>query len=238
VYKRRIVIIGILIAAAFLLSGSFREVLPESLADPDLGAVSIDRTAGEAGAASALPAVEQIEAAEENRGAAVEGQSSPINDQAVAEAGAGIDKGNLWILVEKAAYRLTVYRDGQPVKSYPAVFGPNPVGPKLVAGDGRTPEGEFKIRELYPHPEWSRFLWLDYPNEDSWRNYTEAMAAGRISSDVGIGGQIGIHGVPAGEDYLIYGRSNWTLGCVALTTADINELYQMVQRGTRVVIVP
>jgi lipoprotein-anchoring transpeptidase ErfK/SrfK len=64
------------------------------------------------------------------------------------------------------------------------------------------------------------------------------MAAGQISPDVGIGGQIGIHGVPAGQDYLIYDRSNWTLGCVALATEDINELYQMVQRGTRVVIVP
>lgn len=240
--KTRILLAGILIAAAFFLNSFSGEVFPVGLVKAPQDSVSADkdRPAGEEGARPGTAAVDQKDIpADENRGMDVEGQHPLNSDQAISEViGTKIDKGKVWLLVEKAKYRLTVYYDDKPVKSYPVVFGPNPVGPKIVAGDGRTPEGEFTIRELYPHPEWSKFLWLDYPNEESWRNYTEAMAAGRISPDAAIGGQVGIHGVPAGQDYLVRNRSNWTLGCVSLTTSDINELYRVVQRGTRVVIVP
>ena len=66
-----------------------------------------------------------------------------------------IDKSQTAILIEKSQYHLTIYYQNQAVKSYPVVFGKNPVGDKLQEGDLKTPEGIFKVRDLYPHPSWS-----------------------------------------------------------------------------------
>lgn len=142
------------------------------------------------------------------------------------------------ILIEKTKYRLTVFYDLQPIKSYPVVFGSNPSGDKLYEGDLKTPEGIYQIRDLYSHPDWSKFIWLDYPTPQSWQKHFQAKLAGQINLRLPIGGQIGIHGVPRGRDALIDQRSNWTLGCVSLKNHDVNEIYQFVSRGTLVEIVP
>ena len=50
----------------------------------------------------------------------------------------------------------------------------------------------------------------------------------------GIGGAIGIHGT---EDESLNRRGiNWTEGCVSLFNHDVEELYDLVPIGTRVVI--
>lgn len=38
---------------------------------------------------------------------------------------------------------------------------------KLMQRDKCTPEGIFSIRDKYPHNMWCRFMWIDYPSEDS-----------------------------------------------------------------------
>ncbi len=149
-----------------------------------------------------------------------------------------LDKDKISILIEKAKYRLTVYEDLNPIKSYPMVLGSAPTGDKLQEGDRKTPEGIFRIRDLYPHESWSKFLWLDYPTEDSWRKHREAKRSGKLAPTATIGGEIGIHGVPEGSDGLIADRQNWTLGCPSLTNQDIDEIYNVVQVGTVVEIVP
>lgn len=149
-----------------------------------------------------------------------------------------IDRNFISILIEKSRYRLTVYYGNRPLKSYPIVLGGEPVGDKLRQGDRRTPEGTFRILTGFPHPQWSRFLWLDYPTGSSWSKYVQAMRAGTIRRSDDIGGEIGIHGVPWGMDYWIDYRHNWTFGCIALKNRDIEEIYQLVQSGTLVKIVP
>lgn len=148
-----------------------------------------------------------------------------------------IDKNKVSILIEKSRYRLTVYYDKKPLKSYPVVLGFNSVDDKLKEGDGSTPEGIFKIKDLYTHPTWSKFLWLDYPTKDSWRKHIKAKGNGKINWLDSIGGQVGIHGVPDEQDFLIEKRSNWTLGCISLKNRDIEELYQVVKQGTEVEII-
>ncbi|MCL1473871.1 L,D-transpeptidase family protein [Argonema antarcticum] len=145
------------------------------------------------------------------------------------------DKNKISILIEKSKYRLIIYYDKQPVKSYPVVFGANPVDDKLKEGDKRTPEGRFKIKDLYPHPAWSKFLWLDYPNKYSWRKHFQAKLSGKINWDNSIGGEIGIHGTP--NDDFIQKGSNWTLGCISLKNQDVDEIYRFVQQGTEVEII-
>lgn len=142
-----------------------------------------------------------------------------------------LDKNKVLILIEKSKYQLTVLYDNQPVKTYPVVFGPNPVDDKLQEGDGRTPEGEFKIQDLYPHPSWSKFIWLNYPTPDSWKKHNQARREGKLSSQSTIGGEIGIHGVPE-DDSLIEQKTNWTTGCISLKNKDVNELYSISKKGT------
>lgn len=148
------------------------------------------------------------------------------------------DRSLITLLIEKSQRRLTIYYQNQPIKSYPVVLGGNPVGNKLREGDGKTPEGLFGIRDLYPHPQWSKFIWIDYPTQESWENHINAKKQGAIPASATIGGEIGIHGVPKGRDYLVSKGQDWTLGCISLTNRDVDEIYPWLQIGTRVEIVP
>lgn len=105
-----------------------------------------------------------------------------------------------------------------------------------MQGDQCTPEGTFTIRDYYPHKSWSKFIWIDYPNEASWEKHAFAKEKGQIPEDAKIGGEIGIHGVPEGYDYAIRDKYNWTLGCISLTNKDVNEIYTYVFTGMVVTI--
>jgi murein L,D-transpeptidase YafK len=149
-----------------------------------------------------------------------------------------IQRDKISILVEKSKYRLTVFSNLQPIKSYAVVFGTNPLGDKLAEGDRKTPEGIYRIRSLYPHPNWSKFIWLDYPTPQSWREHFQAKLSGKLNWSSTIGSEIGIHGVPSQRDNLIEQRSNWTWGCVSLKNQDVNEIYEFLGSGTLIEIVP
>ena len=148
-----------------------------------------------------------------------------------------IDRTKVSIIINKSDYILTILYENNPIKSYPVVFGFNPIDDKLKQGDGCTPEGVFKIHDLYPHQSWSKFIWLDYPTTESWVKHNRAKEEGTINSNAGIGGEIGIHGVPTGMDHLIDNKTNWTLGCISLKNKDINELFSILQKETKIIIV-
>ncbi len=147
-----------------------------------------------------------------------------------------IDKNKIEIHIDKSEYKLSVVYKDEIIKEYPVVLGPDPVNDKLKEGDGRTPEGEFRVQDLYPHPSWSKFIWLNYPTKESWKKHNQAIAKGIIGKNDGIGGEIGIHGVPPGDDRLIAEGINWTHGCVSLTRKGVNEIYEVLQVGTRIEI--
>ena len=149
-----------------------------------------------------------------------------------------LDKSQTAIVIDKSKYRLTIYYKRQPIKSYPVVLGSNPVGDKLKEGDRKTPEGIFTVRDLYPHPNWSKFIWLDYPNHDSWQKHLQAKKLGKIGRFDSIGSEIGIHGVPSNGDYMIDQGFNWTWGCISLKNRDVDELYSVIQTGTVIQINP
>jgi murein L,D-transpeptidase YafK len=140
------------------------------------------------------------------------------------------------VSISKAKYILEIRSGNRIVKSYPVVFGFNPVEDKLAEGDGCTPEGKFKIRAKYPHKSWSKFIWIDYPNKSSWQKHQIAITTGIIPKNSKIGGSVGIHGVPKDADYLIDQKQNWTLGCISLKNKDINEIYDFVLSTTEIII--
>ena len=147
-----------------------------------------------------------------------------------------LDTRQTSIVIEKSKYRLTLKYKGKLLKSYPVVFGGNPVDDKRREGDRCTPEGKFKIEARYPHRLWNKFMLLNYPTAESWRKFNEAKRSGKMRSTATIGGSVGIHGVPERHDDAIDARNNWTLGCISLKNSDVDELYGAVRVGTPIEI--
>lgn len=148
-----------------------------------------------------------------------------------------IPKNELKIKIDKTAYTLSVYHKEKHLITYPCVFGFNAVDDKHQEGDGCTPEGTFGIRSKYAHRAWEYFIWIDYPNKESWSRFRKRKADGTIDKSATIGGEIGIHGVPEGMDYLITDKENWTLGCISLKNADVTDLYKSIGDKTMIEIV-
>lgn len=145
----------------------------------------------------------------------------------------------LWLWVHKGERSFRVMADSTELKRYPCVLGENPVGDKRQQGDRRTPEGTYTFRSKRMHDKWHAFVWIDYPNAESWRRFKERKRTGEIAADADIGGEVGIHGVPEGKDHWIDQGADWTWGCIALRNADLDEIYPyIVPQRTRLVIVP
>lgn len=136
------------------------------------------------------------------------------------------------IVVSKADRRLTLYRNGRAVVSYPVSLGYNGILEKRYQGDGATPEGEYRILRKRDRGEtqFYRALLLDYPNRQDRRRFQQARASGVIPVAASMGGQIEIHG--GGNQSL-----NETLGCVMLENRHIDALFDIVQEGDLVTIV-
>ena len=142
------------------------------------------------------------------------------------------------VVVRKSCRTLDLYRYGQRVRSYPAVFGLNGSGKKVFEGDLRTPSGLYAIVDKRHHPRWRRFLLLDYPNTDDMARWWTAMEAGDVprrgDGHVGPGGAIGIHGTD--KPGLNTRDVDWTWGCISLQNADVEDLAMLVPVGTLVLI--
>jgi murein L,D-transpeptidase YafK len=133
-----------------------------------------------------------------------------------------------FVLVDKSDRLLVVYREGQAIRAYRGIqFGAAPFGHKRFEGDERTPEGRYSIDTRNPQSAFHLSLRVSYPN-DSDRAF--AASYGRSP-----GGDIFIHGQP---NALASGRmrGDWTDGCIALTNAEIEELWQIVPDGTPIEI--
>ena len=147
-----------------------------------------------------------------------------------------VNKRQAKIHVSKLKYVLSIAIGSKTIKSYPIVLGSDPFNDKLREGDRCTPEGKFRIKAMYPHKSWSKFIWFDYPNADSYKKHNQAKRNKTIPEHCTIGGDVGIHWVPTGADYAIDARQNWTWGCVSLKNKDIDEIYQFAYIGMEVEI--
>lgn len=135
-----------------------------------------------------------------------------------------------FILVDKSDRTLTLYAAGQPIRAYAGLqFGASPQGHKHFEGDERTPEGRYTIDARNPASAFHLSLRISYPNSAD-----RAFAAARGRSP---GGDIFIHGQPNG---LTSGRmpGDWTDGCIAVSNAEIEELWTAVPDGTPIEIRP
>jgi len=143
----------------------------------------------------------------------------------------------VYLHIQKAQRKLSIYNSSRLIKTYSVVFGANHIDPKVAQGDLRTPEGEYRVLSVDDHPNWSKFIWLSYPNTQDWQRHLFSKLRGEINWFVPIGGEIGIHGVPYGADNWITTKNDWTLGCISLRNQEVIELSEFIQPGTRVLMV-
>lgn len=136
------------------------------------------------------------------------------------------------IVIEKAKRTLTLYSDGYMVRTYRVALGKQPAGDKVERGDGRTPEGLFHVDYKNPQSKYHMALHISYPDAAHARR---AAALG-----VSPGGDIMIHGLPAAYANLGSAQADydWTEGCVAVTDAEIEEIWRAVPPGSPVEIKP
>jgi murein L,D-transpeptidase YafK len=136
------------------------------------------------------------------------------------------------IVVDKSRRVMTLWTGKKAFRTYRIALGGNPVGHKEQEGDSRTPEGRYIIDGKNPGSSFHLSLRISYPNK---RDRAAAATRG-----VSPGGQIMIHGTP---EYLTMVQStglvrDWTAGCIAVSNAEIEEIYKKVRVGTPIVIKP
>ena len=127
--------------------------------------------------------------------------------------------------VHKAARKMYLLHDTKVLKEYDMALGFAPVGHKQYEGDGKTPEGQYFINYLNPNSEYHLSLKVSYPNPMD-REYAKSI-------DKPPGGDIFIHGGPNRQSRR--GR-DWTAGCVAVSDAEMEEIWSMVPTGVPVYI--
>jgi murein L,D-transpeptidase YafK len=136
------------------------------------------------------------------------------------------------IVIVKSERTMTLLRRGKALKTYKVALGHQPLGPKTQLGDNKTPEGVYTIDSRNPGSHYHLALHISYPSPAD----RERARKQRVDP----GGAIMIHGLPQGYSWLgpLHRQSDWTLGCVAVTDAEIEEIWGLVPLGTVVEIKP
>ena len=158
------------------------------------------------------------------------GKAVHASDLAPAAASAPFSADS--IVVDKSDRQLTLYRDGSPVRRYLVALGQQPVGDNVRQGDMRTPEGLFRIEARNPRSRYQLALRISYPDA--------AHAARARALGVSPGGDIMIHGLPTRQAWVgaAHRDFDWTEGCIAVTNAEIEEIWSAVPVGTPIHIKP
>lgn len=136
------------------------------------------------------------------------------------------------ILIKKSERKLIALSGGKVTETMSVSLGKDPVGQKHVQVDNRTPEGVYRITEHKRDSRYYRALRLGYP--------TDKQAAKAKARGIDPGDDIMIHGLPNGFGALgrVHLWMDWTSGCIALTNAEVDWLYQSTHDGTVVEIQP
>jgi len=136
------------------------------------------------------------------------------------------------LVVRKAQRRLLLMRGETVVRSYKIALGLNPVGTKERAGDFRTPEGTYRLIHRNPRSDYFLSIQVSYPNDAdvkrAHRNHWQA------------GGSIMIHGLPnqLKHEPAYYDNVDWTDGCIAVSNADMVEIWMLAPDNAPIDILP
>jgi hypothetical protein len=129
------------------------------------------------------------------------------------------------VVVIKHERVLRLLRRGRVIAEYPIKLGLNPYGHKQREGDFRTPEGKYELVFRNPKSEFFLSIQISYPNRED--------AAAARENGFEPGGLIMIHGQPneAKRPLDHYATRDWTDGCIALSNADMVDVWLRTTAG-------
>jgi murein L,D-transpeptidase YafK len=148
------------------------------------------------------------------------------------------------LIITKHNRALVVYDGDEEVMHVPVVLGKNS-GDKRREDDLATPEGAFYICSKNPDSQYHRFLGLSYPNlEDADRGLREKLITPAEYEQIrdavaqkkcppwktALGGEVGLHGPCP--------NVTWTHGCIAMSVEQIERLYDLLEIGDEVTVLP
>jgi murein L,D-transpeptidase YafK len=136
------------------------------------------------------------------------------------------------VLVLKKERQLLLLSGGRTLKTYAISLGGDPVGPKRREGDHKTPEGVYVLDRRNPRSRFYKSIHISYPGPQDVDRARQAA--------VSPGGEIMIHGLPNGYGWVrsAHRLNDWTDGCIAVTNAEMDEIWQAVRDGTPIEIRP
>ncbi len=134
------------------------------------------------------------------------------------------------VVVDKSERKLYIYNGNKIIADYHIALGKNPIGPKRVQGDRKTPEGKYILDFKKVNSDYYRAIHVSYPSK---KDIQYAKKLGKSP-----GGAIMIHGQPNGWGWLsiVRQRFDWTSGCIAVSNGDMDEIWRMVKPGTPILI--
>lgn len=148
------------------------------------------------------------------------------------------------LVITKHARTLVACDGDEEVLRIPVVLGQN-TGDKHREGDLATPVGDFYICIKNPASKYHRFLGISYPNvEDADRGLCDKLITPAEHAQIrdaitkrecppwktGLGGEVGLHGPCPNK--------TWTHGCIAMSVEQIERLYNLLDIGDEVTILP
>lgn len=136
------------------------------------------------------------------------------------------------VLINKSERKLILFKGNQVLKSMDVALGLLPKGRKITEGDFKTPEGTYRLSDRNSASEFFLSIRISYPDSDDIRH---AKLRGLPA-----GGQIMIHGQPNDPRYSeeYYQSTDWTNGCIAVSNADMVDIWLMTKPNTPIQILP
>lgn len=130
-------------------------------------------------------------------------------------------------MVNKGARKMYLLHHDRVLQEHDILLGFAPEGHKQIEGDGRTPEGVYRIDRRNPNSRFHLSLGISYPNAEDIR----------VAREMGKppGGDIFIHGQ---KHPMRLDKGDWTWGCIAVSNKEIERIYAMVEDGTPIAINP
>ncbi|OGL41857.1 MAG: hypothetical protein A3C43_05805 [Candidatus Schekmanbacteria bacterium RIFCSPHIGHO2_02_FULL_38_11] len=162
-------------------------------------------------------------------------------------------KEDIKIVVYKSNKLIEVYKNGNLNFSQNILLSPFWREKKEMRGDKKTPEGKYYVCCKKNKSKYNYFIGISYPNDlDALYALKKDLISVKefISIDKAIkerkkppwntklGGYIGIHGTGKDKEFESKWKINWTDGCIAISDDAMEKVYNIVEIGTPVMILP
>ncbi|OGL46222.1 MAG: hypothetical protein A2149_03495 [Candidatus Schekmanbacteria bacterium RBG_16_38_11] len=179
----------------------------------------------------------------------------PLSVQCACDNEAPLDKekADTKVLIYKSLKKIEVYKNNLLKLSHAVILSPYWKGKKQVRGDKKTPEGKYYICCKKNISKYNYFLGISYPND---ADALQGLKADLITVkefikideqiknrqkplwNTKLGGYVGIHGTGKNKNFESAFNINWTDGCIALPDNIMEKVYELVEVGSPVTILP